>query len=160
MAAGARKPLPWRYVALGAFTVAASLFILAPLAIVVVNSFNNVAYTVFPPEGFSTRWYANLFAQDVFYAAAWRSILLATLSTAIALAIGIMAAYALVRYRLPVPDLTKAFLLSPIVLLTDASADGLALWSRATHASSPWRWHPRARSGRAVARIPVPPGDR
>ena len=109
-------PLPWRYVALGAFTVAASLFIIAPLAIVVLNSFNEVAYTVFPPQGFSTRWYVNLFAQDVFYAAAWRSIVLATLSTAIALTIGTMAAYALIRYKLPAADLTKAFLLSPIVL--------------------------------------------
>ena len=72
--------------------------------------------TVFPPQGFSTRWYVNLFAQDVFYAAAWRSIVLATLSTAIALVIGTMAAYALVRYRLPAADLIKAFLLSPIVL--------------------------------------------
>jgi putative spermidine/putrescine transport system permease protein len=117
MTALRRKPAPpWRYLALGAFTLAASLFIVAPLAIVVLNSFNNVAYTVFPPEGFSTRWYANLFAQDVFYAAAWRSIVLATLSTAIALVIGTMAAYALTRYRLPAADLTKAFLLSPIVL--------------------------------------------
>ena len=107
---------PWRHVVLGAFTLAASLFIIAPLAIVVLNSFNNVAYTVFPPSGFSTRWYANLFAQDVFYAAAWRSIVLATLSTGVALVVGVMAAYALVRYKLPAADLTKAFLLSPIVL--------------------------------------------
>jgi len=118
MAAQAHRPAgtPWRYIALGCFTVAASLFIIAPLAIVVLNSFNNVAYTVFPPQEFSTRWYANLFQQDIFYAAAWRSIVLATLSTAIALVIGVMAAYALVRYRLPAPNLIKAFLLSPIVL--------------------------------------------
>src|SRR6185369_9745551 len=90
-------PFPWRYVALGAFTVAAGLFIIAPLAVVVLNSFNEVAYTVFPPQGFSTRWYANLFAQDVFYAAAWRSIVLAAAATAIALVIGTMAAYAMIR---------------------------------------------------------------
>ncbi|OJY36969.1 MAG: hypothetical protein BGP06_14720 [Rhizobiales bacterium 65-9] len=105
-----------RYVALGVFTVAASLFIIAPLAVVVLNSFNNVAYNVFPPEELSTRWYVNLFSQDVFYAAAGRSIVLAALSTGIALVIGIMAAYALVRYKLPAPDLIKASLLSPIVL--------------------------------------------
>jgi putative spermidine/putrescine transport system permease protein len=120
MAAGhalAKRQRPaMRHVALGAFTVAAGLFILAPLAVVVLNSFNEVAYNVFPPAGFSTKWYANLFAQDVFYAAAWRSIVLATLSTAVALVIGTMAAYALVRYRLPAGDLVKAFLLSPIVL--------------------------------------------
>lgn len=115
--ARAQRSLPaGRYLALGAFTIAAALFIVAPLAVVVLNSFNEVAYNVFPPAGFSTRWYANLFAQDVFYAAAARSIVLASLSTAIALVIGVMAAYALVRYKLPAPDATKAFLLSPIVL--------------------------------------------
>jgi putative spermidine/putrescine transport system permease protein len=107
---------PLRYIALGVFTVLAGLFIVAPLAIVVLNSFNEVAYNVFPPAGFSLKWYANLFAQDAFYAAAWRSIVLAALSTAVALVIGAMAAYALVRHRLPAGDLVKAFLLSPIVL--------------------------------------------
>jgi len=105
-----------RHVMLGIFTFAMCLFIVAPLAVVVVNSFNEVAYNVFPPSGFSTKWYVNLFAQDVFYSAAVRSILLATLSTAVALVIGTMSAYALVRYRLPASDFVKAFLLSPIVL--------------------------------------------
>lgn len=113
---GAASRIAWRHWALAAFTLAGALFIVSPLAVVVLNSFNEVAYNVFPPQGFSTRWYANLFAQDVFYLAAWRSILLATLSTAIALVIGVMAAYALVRYRLPGGDFIKAFLLSPIVL--------------------------------------------
>jgi len=101
---------------LGVFTVAAAIFIAAPLIIVVLNSFSNVAYNQFPPQGFSTRWYSNLFGQDVFYAAAVRSVILATLATAIALVIGIMASYALVRYRLPGSGAIKAFLLSPIVL--------------------------------------------
>jgi putative spermidine/putrescine transport system permease protein len=107
---------PMRYILLGLFALAGSIFIVAPLAVVVLNSFNEVSYNVFPPQGFSTRWYVNLFAQDVFYAAAWRSIVLAGLSTAIALVIGTMSAYALVRYKLPASDFTKAFLLSPIVL--------------------------------------------
>lgn len=107
---------PLRYILLSLFTVAAAIFVAAPLLIVVLNSFNSVAYNVFPPEGLSTRWYQNLFSQDVFYAAAVRSIVLAILATAIALVIGTMAAYALVRFRLPGGGLIKAFLLSPIVL--------------------------------------------
>jgi putative spermidine/putrescine transport system permease protein len=107
---------PLRYILLGLFTVAGAIFVAAPLVIVVLNSFSSVAYNVFPPEGLSTRWYQNLFAQDAFYAAALRSIVLASLATAIALVVGIMAAYALVRYRLPGGGIIKAFLLSPIVL--------------------------------------------
>jgi len=105
-----------RYVALWTFTVLGIIFILAPLVIVVVNSFSPVAYNVFPPEGFSTRWYENLAGQAAFYAGAWRSLVLATLATLGSLVIGTMAGYALVRYRLPMPNLVKAFMLSPIVM--------------------------------------------
>jgi putative spermidine/putrescine transport system permease protein len=105
-----------RYVALWTFTVAGVVFILAPLLIVVVTSFSSVAYNVFPPEGFSTRWYENLAGQTAFYMGAWRSLVLALIATFGALIIGTMAAYALVRYRLPMPDLLKGFMLSPIVL--------------------------------------------
>jgi putative spermidine/putrescine transport system permease protein len=106
----------FRYLALWAFTVVGIIFILAPLAIVVVNSFSPVAYNVFPPEGFSTRWYENLAGQAAFYAGAWRSLILATLAMLGSLVIGTMAGYALVRYRLPMPNLVKAFMLSPIVM--------------------------------------------
>jgi putative spermidine/putrescine transport system permease protein len=105
-----------RYLALWTYTVLGIIFILAPLVIVVVNSFSPVAYNVFPPEGFSTRWYENLAGQAAFYAGAWRSLVLATLATLGSLVIGTMAGYALVRYRLPMPNLVKAFMLSPIVM--------------------------------------------
>ncbi len=105
-----------RYLALWTFTILGIIFILAPLAIVVVNSFSPVAYNVFPPEGFSTRWYQNLAGQAAFYAGAWRSLVLAALATLGSIVIGTMAGYALVRYRLPMPNLIKAFMLSPIVM--------------------------------------------
>lgn len=106
----------FRYLALWTFTVLGIIFILSPLVIVVVNSFSPVAYNVFPPEGFSTRWYENLAGQTAFYAGAWRSLVLATLAMLGSLVIGTMAGYALVRYRLPMPNLVKAFMLSPIVM--------------------------------------------
>jgi putative spermidine/putrescine transport system permease protein len=108
--------IPLRYLALWAFTLLGVIFILAPLAVVVVNSFSSVAYNVFPPEGFSTRWYENLAGQAAFYSGAWRSLVLASLATAGSLVVGTMAGYALVRYRLPMPNLVKAFMLSPIVM--------------------------------------------
>ena len=108
--------IPLRYLALWAFTLLGVIFILAPLAVVVVNSFSSVAYNVFPPEGFSTRWYENLAGQAAFYSGAWRSLVLASLATAGSLVVGTMAGYSLVRYRLPMPNLVKAFMLSPIVM--------------------------------------------
>ena len=111
-----RKQRHWRHVALAVFATAALLFILAPLAIVVLTSFSSQSYTVFPPEGYSLRWYVRLMEQKTFGVAAWRSILLALLSTALSLVIGTMAAYALVRYRPPGRDALKALFLSPVVL--------------------------------------------
>jgi putative spermidine/putrescine transport system permease protein len=105
-----------RHIALAVFCVAGALFILSPLAIVVLNSFSSTAYNVFPPEGYSTRWYVNLAQQEAFLTSAIRSIVLATLAAAIALVIGTLAAYALVKYTLRGRDLIKAFLLAPIVL--------------------------------------------
>ena len=96
--------------------MAAVIFIVAPLVAIILNSFSSVAYNVFPPEGYSLRWYKNLAAQTDFYAAAGRSVLLASLTTILSLIIGTMAAYALTRYRLVGKNIIQGFLLSPIVL--------------------------------------------
>jgi putative spermidine/putrescine transport system permease protein len=112
----AAHPPAMRHFALGGFTVLAGLFILAPLVVIVINSVSSVAYNVFPPPGLSWRWYANLAAQDAFYAAALRSVVLALLAMSLSLIIGTMAAYALVRYRLPGRHLIKSFVLAPIVV--------------------------------------------
>jgi putative spermidine/putrescine transport system permease protein len=110
-----RLPHP-RHIALAAFCVAGALFILSPLAIVILTSFSATAYNVFPPQEYSLRWYETLAAQGAFYGAALRSVVLATATMAIALLIGTLAAYALVKYTLRGRDLIKAFLLAPIVL--------------------------------------------
>lgn len=106
----------YRYILLGIFTVFGVVYVISPLAIVVLNSFSSVAYNVFPPDGYSTRWYENLAAQSPFYVAALRSVVLALTAMAAAMVIGTMAAYSIVRYRPRAADLIKSFLLSPIVL--------------------------------------------
>lgn len=111
------RSLPhYRYILLGAFAVAGVIFVISPLAVVVLNSFSSVAYNVFPPEGYSLRWYANLAEQNAFYLAAVRSVLLALSAMTIAMVVGTLAAYSIVRYRPRAADLIKGFLLSPLVL--------------------------------------------
>lgn len=106
----------YRYILLGGFAVLGVLYVIAPLAIVVLNSFSSVAYNVFPPEGYSPRWYQNLFAQQSFYVAALRSVLLALAATALAMVVGTMAAYSIVRYQPRFASALRAFFLSPIVI--------------------------------------------
>jgi ABC-type spermidine/putrescine transport system, permease component II len=110
-----RLPHP-RHIALAAFCVAGALFILSPLAIVILTSFSATAYNVFPPQEYSLRWYETLAAQAAFYGAAVRSVVLASATMAIALVIGTLASYALVKYALRGRDLIKGLLLAPIVL--------------------------------------------
>jgi putative spermidine/putrescine transport system permease protein len=76
------------------------LFMAAPLVIVVINSFNKSPYSRWPPEGFSTEWFATVFHHHPFYAGFYTSLKVAVGSTVIALVLGSMAAYALTRYRI------------------------------------------------------------
>lgn len=105
-----------RHIALTVFCVLGCIFILSPLLIVVVNSFSSTAYNVFPPEGFSLRWYENLAQQQAFVGAAIRSVVLATLAMFLSLAIGTIAAYALVKYRLRGQAAIKGLMMAPIVM--------------------------------------------
>ncbi len=99
----------------GALAVGLGL-ILLPLVIVVVYSLSSVAYGVFPPPGFSWRWYVNLAQQAAFRGAFLRSVGVGVTSTALALVVGSLGSLALVRAKFPGRELLRAFLLSPIVM--------------------------------------------
>jgi putative spermidine/putrescine transport system permease protein len=114
---GYRDPrLRLRYLLLTVFVVAAVVYIVAPTLIVVISSFNSKAYNPFPPPSLSLRWYQSVNAHEEFKSAAVLSILLAVTSSAIAVVVGAMAAYCLVRRRPPGAGLFNALLLSPIVM--------------------------------------------
>jgi putative spermidine/putrescine transport system permease protein len=105
-----------RYVLLTVFTLAACAYIIAPTLIVVISSFNSVAYNPFPPAGFGLEWYQHVFAHEEFKASAVLSLELAVSSSAIAVVVGVMAAYAVVRRHPSGSGLINALLLSPIVM--------------------------------------------
>jgi putative spermidine/putrescine transport system permease protein len=93
--------------------VAAYAFVLAPIAIVVVMSFSSDRYIVFPPSGWSTRWYTALWANAEFHAAFRTSLGLATMVAFAALALGVPAAFAIVRGNGPWRDAAYTVLTSP-----------------------------------------------
>jgi len=105
-----------RTYALGACGLLGAIFVLFPLIITFVNSFSSVAFNIFPPPGFSLRWYENLAAQTNFYAAAGRSLYLAALVTVVTLAIGTMAAYAVTRYKFRGRGLITGLIMAPVVI--------------------------------------------
>ncbi|MEO8134570.1 MAG: ABC transporter permease [Betaproteobacteria bacterium] len=74
------------------------LFLLGPILIVVVTSFDPTSAGAFPPKGISLRWYGEFFKSDSFLAAFRFSLQLGLLAASIATAIGIATSYALVRH--------------------------------------------------------------
>jgi putative spermidine/putrescine transport system permease protein len=94
------------------------VFLAVPLIVVVAISFTTTAYLVFPPVGFTTRWYAAVLGDPTFIEAFVISSELAALATSVALLLGIPAALVLARKDFLGRRLVSAALLSPLVLPT------------------------------------------
>jgi putative spermidine/putrescine transport system permease protein len=103
------------------------LFTLAPLVIVVVNSFNTSAYSEWPPAGFSTKWYATVFAHSPFASGFEISVLVGAGATLVSLVVGAMAAFALVRFRIPGTRVIQTLFFAPLTV--PRVAIGFALFS-------------------------------
>ncbi|MGE0237750.1 MAG: ABC transporter permease [Parvibaculaceae bacterium] len=95
---------------------AAFLFLLLPMAVVVVTSFSSSPGLVFPPEGLTTYWYRNISSE--FLKALGVSLLVALGTTTIATLVGTPAALALVRGKFRGRQLIAALCLSPLMVST------------------------------------------
>ncbi len=106
----------WSTIGFRLLLVLIVLFMLAPIAIVVVNSFNSVPYGAWPPPGYSLKWYVNLSNQTDFADAAIRSLFVGMVATGFALAAGTLGSIALVRLTFPGKGLVHGLLLSPMIV--------------------------------------------
>ena len=83
----------------GAFTLLGLVFLWAPLGLVVLFSFHSSGSLTFPCEGFSLRWYKEVFSSAEVRAAARNSLVVATSTAVSTLVLGTLAAYGLTRSR-------------------------------------------------------------
>lgn len=88
---------PFRSATTGAITALALLFLIMPLAVVVLFSFHETASLSFPFTGFSLRWYREVLASAEFRDATQNSLVVATAVAAATLFLGSLAAYGLSR---------------------------------------------------------------
>jgi spermidine/putrescine transport system permease protein len=100
---------------LRAFFVLLVVFLYAPLLILALFSFNS-GDVGFPLQGFTLHWYARFFSDPSLVAALKRSLVVATISSVIALGLGVAATFALVRRRFPGKPAASALLFSPLVI--------------------------------------------
>jgi putative spermidine/putrescine transport system permease protein len=90
--------------------------IYVPLIVVVINSFNPAKVFSWPPRGFSTTWWDKALHNDGVVAAVWTSVKAGLGATAIALLLGSMVAFAVVRYSWFGRDAVSFLIVLPIAL--------------------------------------------
>jgi putative spermidine/putrescine transport system permease protein len=102
--------------ALVAVTVGVYLFLTIPLVIILGSALSDTTYLTFPPQGLTLRWFVNIFEISAFRATILTSLQIAFFSTALALLIGIPAAYALNRHRIALPTWLSTLFVLPILV--------------------------------------------
>lgn len=105
----------WKWL-LSAFCVLIALFLLLPILFIVALSFGSSRWLIFPPPGWTLRWYEELFADPRWIGAALTSAKIAAIVTVLSVTLGLLASLALVRGRFRGRAFLRAFFLTPMVL--------------------------------------------
>jgi putative spermidine/putrescine transport system permease protein len=103
------------------------IFLMLPNIVVVMMSFTAGNLVVFPPDGFSLRWYEALLARPEFMAALQRSLWVGLVCTALAVPAGTLAALALARFEIRFPTGLQLYLLLPFTIPLVVSGIALML---------------------------------
>jgi spermidine/putrescine transport system permease protein len=112
------------------YTILVYLFMFLPVAVVVLLSFNASEFGAFPMDGFSFRWFVELWNNDAIVRAFRVSVLLGALTAVISTTLGVMAALALVRYKFPGKNALTTMLIAPILIPEVVLAVALLLFLR------------------------------
>jgi spermidine/putrescine transport system permease protein len=91
-------------------------FIFLPVAVLVLFSFQDGRLPVPPLKGLTLKWYAQILGDNALMAALGNSLLVALLSSAVAVVLGFLAAYGLARHRLPASALMRGLLIAPMTV--------------------------------------------
>ncbi|HEX6141910.1 MAG TPA: ABC transporter permease [Geminicoccaceae bacterium] len=92
------------------------LFLCLPIAIVVPMSFSSASSLEFPPPGLSLRWYESFFGDPRWLRAAETSAIVAFAASLLALALGSVAAYGLVRGTFRGRAILEGNFVAPLIL--------------------------------------------
>jgi spermidine/putrescine transport system permease protein len=101
---------------LRAFFALIVVFLYAPIVILLIFSFNDAQIPAFPLSGFTLHWYHQFLTNAELKSSLKTSAIVAALSSAVAVLLGILSAIALVRHRFRGTGPVSALLLSPLVI--------------------------------------------
>ncbi len=98
------------------FALFVAAWLIAPTLVVIPLSFTDKPSLVFPPSGYSTRWYANFFSDSTWTGALINSLQIGVFVAILSTIIATMAALCVTRVVFPGRTLVSASLLSPIIV--------------------------------------------
>ncbi|CAB3745585.1 Inner membrane ABC transporter permease protein YdcV [Paraburkholderia sediminicola] len=98
--------------------------LIAPLLVIIPMSFSGVQSFAFPPKGFSTQWYVNLFTNEAWYRGMFQSFGIGLVVTLFSLVLGTMAAQGLTKVKGFLNAATSSLLLSPMIIPAVVSGVG------------------------------------
>jgi spermidine/putrescine transport system permease protein len=101
---------------LSAYFVVFALFLYTPIVVLMIFSFNDSLIVAFPLSGFTVKWYRLLAQNDQLLQALRNSFVIAGISSALAVALGVVASYAVVRRTFAGKGVVSGLLLSPLVI--------------------------------------------
>ena len=91
-------------------------FLIGPFLIIILAGLSAGDFMTFPPDGISLKWYLKVFTVESFRASFGLSMFLAVGGTLAALVLGVPAAYALSRYKIPYGETIKNIVAAPIIV--------------------------------------------
>ena len=101
---------------LSAFFVLTLVFLYAPIAILILFSFNDREIVSFPWEGFTLRWFGEFADNEELIRSIETSLLVATTTGVLTVVLGIPASIVLVRRRFFAKGAVSGVLLAPLVI--------------------------------------------
>jgi spermidine/putrescine transport system permease protein len=112
---------------LGGYFVLLAVFLYAPLAVLIVFSFNDSQIQTLPYAGFTLRWFHAVFSNGDLIAAVQRSAVIAVVAAIGATLLGLITAVAMTARRLALRGVVTALVLLPLVIPYIVLAVGLLI---------------------------------
>ena len=105
----------WKWLLL-LITVLTTAFLILPIVFIAALSFGSSQWLIFPPPGWTLKWYADFFADPRWLEATWTSLRIALMVTVLSVLIGLVASFGLVRGRFIGRNTLRALFMTPMIL--------------------------------------------
>lgn len=92
------------------------LIVVVPLVVPLLMSISDTPYIVFPPQGFTLKWYGAVLANPEARGSFLFSLELAAIVTAVSLILGVPCAAGITRFKVPGQEAILGLILSPLIV--------------------------------------------